>query len=190
MVPTFDRQGNMFQPWYNAGILPLVRELCPNTAIANNSGDNVNVGNEPAINDMLIYDMDTACVVDNSGYCQVDEAEDVRCDSVIRDSYPVDTADDVCAGRPDGPYHYVLFDTQGNIIYRGDVEYGDPVVPREIFERLESSDVYGVTYGDFLCTHDEDYIEREVVYAQDDESSGDESGPAAEGIDEILEALC
>lgn len=60
MVPTFDRQGNMFQPWYNAGILPLVRELCPNAAIANNSGDNVNVGNEPAINDRvmdLIYEM-------------------------------------------------------------------------------------------------------------------------------------
>lgn len=138
----------------------------------------------------MIYDMDTACVVDNSGYCQVDEAEDVRCDSVIRDSYPVSTADDVCAGRPDGPYHYVLFDTQGNIIYRGDVEYGDPVVPREIFEGLGSSEVYGVTFGDFLWTHDEDYIEREVVYAQDDESSGDESGPAVEGIDEILEALC
>jgi len=131
---------------------------------------------------MLIYDNDTACVIDNSGYCQGDEAEDVRCDSVIRDSYPVGTADDVCAGRPDGPYNYVLFDTQGNIIYRGYVEYGDPVVPREIFERLESSDVYGITYGDFL--------ECEVTYAQDDESSGDESGPAAGGIDEILEALC
>lgn len=139
---------------------------------------------------MLIYDVDTASVVDNSGYCRADEAEDVRCDSVIQDSYPVGTADDVCAGRPDGPYSYVLFDTQGNIIYRGDVEYGDLAVPRELFERVVLSEVYGVTLGDFFCIYDEDYIEREVVYAQDDESSGDESGPAAEGIDEILEALC
>lgn len=62
MVPMFDRKGDMFlfQPWYHDGILPLVRELCPNAAIANNSGDNVNVGNEPAINDRvldLIYEM-------------------------------------------------------------------------------------------------------------------------------------